>query len=529
MLFRSASMEEVRASAMASMVNYTDKSIPELRRAIISRLKPYRTAYKSGQAMLAYLYRKAAESNESFNSRSKNFFDKPLSAVIVDEHSRFAYSRPPKREWWVGADKPNRMAQTRAILRGETVQQDKTSQALAEWFTDIYDLNLHRQLFLRGAKLKHRDGLAALKTYVDQGMEYGDDYLNPTGPVRGVRMDFMGDFGDGPMDLGFGYEDAIPILDPSDVDRVIGVIETRRPGNEEEYFIWSGVDVQKVGANFDPKSDAVPHGYGRPPFVYFGDKQSILVRVFDYQKALDNAASALNAGVRFVSGFPVPVFKGSAPPPQNEQTIDGQPATRVAHDEMVVTEKDGDFGFVSAQFDIAGVQSYIDSTLREAFQMGYLPESIISGDVGAVQPMTLAQLLIPTEGQYRENVAQFTSAEDETIWLLARIGFDNAAEFGLGGGWQVPETPHQSGNNFLDWDVTFAKSPMPQNDKEDRARDAADVASGLMLIEDFVGTWILPDGSPQEIADYVQALGKAKQSTAVMPNFPPLTGGLPNG
>ncbi|MFA4972902.1 MAG: hypothetical protein WC683_09830 [bacterium] len=527
MLYRNRSLDLVLESIRDSASPITDGSVSDMSAAIAGALKDMRAAYKGGDAALDMLIMKRGTSPDDAQAMRRHFMDKPIAGVVVDTHARFLYGTPPQRAYWVGPERPDAVRAARRILAGESVESDKRTEALSQWFRDVHDANNHAALFMRGARLMMRDGMAALKVWlVYEDEDYTDEAKTQvrTEAVPVVRMDFMGTLpGSQSKANGSGYEDAIPIFDPEDADYVIAVLELRRnrKGDVVKRTLWGNEEYTDIGDDWEPIGAPEPHPYGAPPFVFLGDGSTLLHRVIGYQRAAVNVQSALSAGIRTMAGQQVAVQKGrDNNPREDDGSGDGKGRVRMGRDNILyLDEGNTDFFFASPSFDAAPIGSELEKLVQEGMTMADLAPAIVLGGLAAIQPETLKQMLIPTIARYTENVTHATAFEDDKTLILARIAHAYAGEFGLPSGWDIYEG--QRGDNQLDWDITFADSPLPVDRASEETRDSLAITHGTLTLEEFVGKYRLPSGSAQEIADYVKALREADKARFqdTMPTF----------
>ena len=503
MLYRKRSLTTVLESIRDSASPIANGSVDDMSAAITTALKELRAAYKGGDAALDMLVIKRGTAPADAEVMRRHFLDKPIAGVVVDTHARFLYGTPPQRVYWVGPERPDSVKAARRIANGETVETDARTEAISAWFRDLHDGNNHAALFMRGARLFMRDGMAALKIWIDDA----DD-----APL--VRMDFMGTLPSGRTNsLGCGYEDAIPIFDPEDADYVLAVVEIRRNYSGEIIArrLWTAYDWTEITVGWTPIGGATPHDYGAPPFAFLGDGSTLLHRVIGYQRSAINVQSALSAGLRTMAGQQIGVQVGEDDNPREDDgSGDGKGRVSMGRDKILRLREGGEFYFASPTFNATEVGEELGKLTQEGMTMADLAPAIVLGGLAAIQPETLRQMLIPTIARYTENVTHATAFEDDKTLLLARIAYANAAAFGLPDGWEIYEG--QRGENQLDWDVIFADSPLPADRASEEARDSAAVDRGTLTLEDFVGKWRLPSGSSQEIADYSKSLRDAAKA-----------------
>ena len=517
MLYRDRSLDTIAATLKDAGSNITDKSVDEYSAAIAERLRPMRCAYAGGDSAIDFLILSTRGTAQEKDALRKHFLDKPIAGVVVDTHARFMYGTAPQRSYFVGEERPDAVKAARRILAGESVEVDERTQALSQWFAEVYDANNHNALFLRGARLFLRDGMAALKVWVDYDeSDFADEEKTQVKAeaVPNVRMDFIGTLpSPQTKGTGSGYEDAIPIFDPEDADYVLAVVEIRRnkEGGIIERRIWTSRDWTLIGADWQPIGEAVPHDYGAPPFVFLGDGSTLLHRVIGYQRSAINEQSALDSGIRTMAGKQLGVQVGEDDNPREDDgSGDGKGVVSRGRDNILRLRENGEFYFASPTFDAATVGAAVDKLVQEGMTMADLAPAIVLGGLAAIQPETLKQMLIPTIARYTENVTFAKALEDGATLILAHIAYTYAKALGLPTGWSIYEG--KRAENQLDWDITFADSPLPVDRASEETRDSLAVTQGTLTLEEFVGKWRLPSGSAQEIADYVKALREADKA-----------------
>jgi len=481
-------------------------SIRELRRSVASLLAPKRNAYRGGDRALRFLVPKPGEKAQKWQLRQHLFRDVPLTSFVANSHARYLYKQAPRRTWWVGEVEPNATQSARQILRGETVEADPVSAALASFVRDIYEANHHDSLMMRGARLLLRDALACLK--VVPRIETDD----PT-----IMMDWMGTLGEispsGKDCEDSGIEDAWPIVDPDDWTRVLGTIETRGSGDDVAHWLHTPEMTVRVNDALESIEDELENPLGLLMFVYLGDGTTVLDRILPYHRAAINKSSTLDA-VTMVQGFSQPVARG---PVQGEVVEDetGKKHTRSSDSDILEVEINGDFFYARPDAPLDELDAQLDRMKTEGIEICDLPKAILSGDLGAVQPHTLRLMFQGTVASYQERVTLAQPFEDETALLVAAIADEWRGEFGLPGtGWRAPDRIGERGDGVLAWRIEFPASPIPSDDDAKRVSDQQDTAAGRMLLEDYVAKWILPGASGQAIADYVQALQAQRQPPA---------------
>ena len=489
-LFRSAAPDEVRKAYEASVTDASTTSLKDRREAIQHDLQRVRMAFKGGPEAIEFLMKKTGETPTDWRSRREHYRNVPVTRIVTRTLAWMLYGTPPSIEVWIGDKPPGVRAQLLAVKRGETLARDETSDAYSKWVQDTLDLNRNDQLMVRAGVMRIRDGLCAVKLW---GV---DDANVPTMPFTKVRMDVH------------KREDAIPIYDPDDPDVLLAALEYRGDG---KWIEWTTDEVIAVNDAMEPIGlDIGEHPVpGTIPFAFFGDGETLIPDLPDYQKVLINKHST-GWAVERATAFPIGVSTGT-PLNKEERLKDGTKGINLGGGMrmMMYADPQGGFSLVSPDADLAGLRTSYEGELKEALSLGGGVPEDIGGASGPTpeQPTTIALRWIRSFINRDTLIHDAKAFEDSRQHILAAFAADSDNAFGIG----------TFESDAADWDVTFTKTPLPHDDRNERDLAMKEVDSNVRLKASYVADFVEPQANSEELTEIMAELDE--QGKVQIPDF----------
>jgi hypothetical protein len=463
--FKPAQLNDVRD---AFRFKYGENASPHEHYEItMQALSEIRDAFKGGRRALRFLNKKPGESADQWDARNRLFQNVPLIKHIINSRSSLAYGHPPTREYKVKDETPVPDAYGNKTF--------PLSQAVDEWFGDIYEYsgqaNLFRKMVIPAA---FRDGQATVKLIVTEDEE------------QPYRMCYM------------PRQNVCYVMDPTDASACLGVIEILKLGREFRCTLWTLDSVQevddqwrRVGVNGDnPVPSTIPF-VPFSPYAMTEDFGNPLDDAVLDQKHLINVRSQMALGYRagmFPQLFTTGVLKGPT-----YTGADGKERIIMSPESMIEGEQGASAQYLTTNIAIKDYNDVEQSWFKTTLEAYGTSSMRVDSSHAPEQPMAMLLRMQPSLDLREEDIQAFECSEDN----LARVLMAYA----------IADGEIQYNADELDFCVEFPGSVIPMDQQREREQDLAATVGGLMLREDYVSKWVMEDdATAEDIAEYIAKL-----------------------
>lgn len=492
-----AELDLVQRSFEAQSGMIEEKSLKKWQERICTDLSMIRAATEGGEAALKLLSQGAAENPDEFRNRQKRFRNINLCGFGAAAHAWLLMGNggATSSYWLRDQPIPDMINQILEALDSKDVGGFEKSQAINQWFRDVKEANNWNQLSVMAAFLRMRDGLSAVKAWP----RYEEDFAN-------ARAGQINDVGLGLLRI----EDAYPVYHFEDPTTLVAVAEARRYGAGLDQYtrwrLWTGRRWDWIDDSFEIVEAGEEHAFGRPPFAFLGNGESILKNaVLDQRELIHRESIRLvitnSQGFSYLQVNGIPLNKDGN---ESGNQYSGQAGSvaEVGTDRMWwFKDEMGQINFVSPNAPLEEHRKAAQELMVNSFRVSLmLPGDLVSDSGMAEQPTTIQWHWLISKIAYSGFVQEGIVFEDDLTRVLAPVA----------GSGKIPDVPAFDPED-LDWDHRFRESPIPQEESAERDADRQDVGRGLMHEAHYIAKHVMKDAEPKTVVRYWQAIQQTKQ------------------
>lgn len=474
---------EVQESIAAVKVDLT-----KWRRDKEQELGDIRAATEGGREAIGLMSKGPSETSTEHQHRQSRFRNIPICGFGAAAHAWLLYGEASRSSYWLTDQPiPDFISQVFARKQGKEVKSFEKSAEVNRWYRDVNDANHWGQYSVNAAFDRVRDGASVTKVFERKPQEGRDK-----GPenVAYARMPI---------------EDVYKIPHKDNPDQVVAAAEARHNKGKVRWRLWTPFRWDWCDEKLQITEKGEEHAFGVVPFAWLGDGESLLRDAVLDQKELIHRES-IRLIITNAQGFSLLEMKGqpidNTPEDAGDSNFAGPLGYYSQGPSRVFWFKDGEGGINFASPDApleehrAAANELMVNSMRVSLK---LPGDLVSDAGGPEQPTSIQFHWLISLIQYSALVHEANKYQDQLTEITTSLAA--SGEFGI----------KKFDRDKLQHEHQFRANPLPHDKAAERELDRLDVASGLMLKEQYVHAWVRKVDDPEEFLAYMQALEQQAQ------------------
>lgn len=473
-LYPERALEDVVKAWQDSAVDIIGESdFEKIRDTEYRRCQDAWIAYRGGEtAARHFIMKNYAEKPTKYQERLIRAHNVQVVRPVVEFFTGALYGKHPERQYWIGPEPVSNPELARMWLKHfrdpenepePDLSADETSRELNAWFK--YYLRENGEVLKAQERMRYRmiEGITGTRIRLNQ-----EGTVTEPGEIAGLLSE------------PWHRWDAIPIFDPNDRLKIVGVMEYHKGGRPSEWILhtaerWTYVtpDLSKdLGGGMDQPT-------GMLPWVFFGDGESTVTDAVEDQKYAINAANVEEVILR-AQGFAVLAITGRI---KNalKKSPQGEEGTPIGPLDALLLDEGASAEFLVPNAPLADHRESRLQHLQKALAGHNLPKDFFADTSGTAE-RAMAKLLgmIPSEMRRVAFAAECEVFERQKAHVEARYVSEYAPEL------DAPQFDPTSKAEEFGFGITFTRSFIPTDDAEREERDRQRYLAGTMLVEEYL-------------------------------------------